>query len=90
MSDPNVDIVEWVAYHLPRAMEWAEAEARSVRAARVANLDRAVATSTCAVGHALDWEWWATQPFYDFGLRSSCGYCGNAYKHQRNPETVDR
>lgn len=87
------DPVAWVAQTLDEAIVWATEQARNTRRARVANLDKAVATSTCAIGHKLDWDWWATQPFYDYGLRLPhvdvhCGYCGSAYSHQRTPEVV--
>jgi hypothetical protein len=88
--EPDIarDPVAWLAHHLPRAIAWAEQEARQQRLARIANLDRAVATSRCAIGHDLDWQWWQGQKFYDHGARGACGYCGSAYTHQRTPETV--
>lgn len=68
------EIVGFVAHHLPRAIEWAEAELLATRRARKHHLDRAVRLGVCAVGHP-----WATIPGPDRPL--GCGYCASAREH---------
>lgn len=80
---PGPDIVGFVKHHLPDAIEWAEAERRSTRVARLYNVERTVARGVCALGHPIPGlklgpDALATRP-----ADPSCGYCQTAIEHSR-------
>jgi hypothetical protein len=90
--NPGSDIVGFVEYHLPRAIQWAEQETLALRRSRKANLDRAVKRCVCPVGHVIaplvagramlieggEAEIRALRP-----ADPSCGYCQSAVAHAR-------
>lgn len=86
------DIVAFVEYHLPRAIQWAEQEHLRVRRSRKHYADRAVARGICTVGHVIPELIAGKATLLLAGvdeLRSykpadpSCGYCQTAVEHAR-------
>ena len=67
------NIVEWVAYHLEGALEFAERDILATRRARRYHADLAVSTGRCAIGH--NWR--------EGGVPMlACGYCQSAREHE--------
>jgi hypothetical protein len=85
---PGTDIVGFVAHHLPRAIEWAEADILATRRARKHNLDRAVARARCPIGHVIPSLLAAAVKAGEVlgpgrPADPSCGYCQSAVQHAR-------
>ena len=67
---PVSHIDEWVAFHLPRAVAWAEADIFSTKMQRAANLMATIRRGRCPLGHELGQGSW-----------DGCGYCRSAVEH---------
>jgi hypothetical protein len=63
---PGENIVGWVAYHLPRAVAFAERDIAAVRASARHFAAVYAAANRCPVGHAVS------------DAPNGCGYCANA------------